>query len=151
MRFSWTFPARREKGPGWYATAGVALTAFVVWGFLMGYPYMSVVAMIFAGVYLFMDNNARGDVAVLVDERGVTVAGALYDYASVAQYSVIYENNRPAVLRLALARRALAQVDVEIPEGVDVAALRTFLSTQVQEGGQTEFTLTEALLRKLKL
>lgn len=151
MNFSWTFPGRQEKGPAWYAAAGACLTAFVVWGFLWDYPFMSVVALIFAGVYLFMDNDSRGDVRATVDERGVEVAGLLHEYAAIQSFSVIYEGNRPVLLRLKVAKRATAQVDAQITDAVDVPSLRAYLSRQVTEGGATEFGLVESLLRRLKI
>lgn len=151
MSFSWTFPARQEKSSGWYATAGTCLTAFVVWGFLWGYPLMSVVALIFAGVYLFMDNNARGEVAVIIDERGVQMAGNLHEYAAITAFSIIYESNRPAVLRLRLSKQSLSQLDIPLVENVDVLGLRAFLVTQTQEAGPTEFNSMENILRRLKL
>ncbi len=150
--YAWEFPARKEKGAAWYAAGGAALAAFVGWGFLMGYAPMSAVALLLAGIYLYMDNNSRGNLRAAVGEEGVEVAGSLYDYGSIGSYSVIYERNRPAVLRLRLAKASIVgQVDAELPEGLDVPGMRAFLAARAAEDPRSEFTATETVLRLLKL
>ena len=151
MRASWTFEARQDKGAGWYAAAGACLTAVVIWGFLWDYPLLSVVAMALAGVYLYAENDGADQVEAAVDERGVEVAGKLYEYAAIRSFSIIYEGNEPSALRLALERGAIGQMDVPLPAGADAPELRAFLSQWIPEAGATEYGAMESVIRRLKI
>ena len=45
--FTWDITVKKDKGTGWYMTAGVFSLALIVWGFIVGLYVMSIVIFIF--------------------------------------------------------------------------------------------------------
>lgn len=72
--------------------------------------------------------------------------GEFFEIAKVRQFGIIYVHNRPEVLRLLLAKKISPQLDLRLPDGVNVAELRDYLSAFVLENEDMEFTLVEHLL-----
>lgn len=71
--FSWTFASRKDHSPTWYIIAIIIVLMLVVYGIVEQLYLMSVVAFLFAGVYLLMENNATPITSVDVSDRGIQV------------------------------------------------------------------------------
>lgn len=56
------------------------MASLVIWGFIEGIYALSVVAVVFAGVFLLVENNAPDSAMVVVNENGVGVGTEFYDY-----------------------------------------------------------------------
>ncbi|MDD2916309.1 MAG: hypothetical protein PHH70_00490 [Candidatus Gracilibacteria bacterium] len=150
--FSWNIPTQNTKGPGWYTTAGIFCLAFIIWGIFVQLYALSVVVFIFVGVYLMMENNAPEMTQIAVDENGININGSFYDYPSVTEFSIVYDNRKPIFLRLALKKKGLNTVDIELTQDINSYELRNFLLQYIQEsekGG--ELTSNERLMRYLKI
>lgn len=71
--FTWSFATHKEHSPTWYIVAIVIILMLVVYGIIEQLYLMSVVAFLFAGVYLLMENNSTPTTQVDVSERGIQV------------------------------------------------------------------------------
>lgn len=69
--FEWNVTVRKERSAAWYAIAGIVVASLVIWGFIEGIYALSVVAVVFAGVFLLVENNAPDSANVVVNENGV--------------------------------------------------------------------------------
>ena len=125
--FSWNITTQNTKGPGWYTTAGVFSLAFIIWGIFVGLYALSVVVFIFVGVYILIENNAPENTQIVVDEHGVNINGGFYDYPSIEEFSIIYENRKPIFLRLRVKKQGLSTIDIELTQDVNSYELRAFL------------------------
>ena len=103
--FSWNIATENTKGSGWYMTAGVCALSFIIWGIFVGLYALSIVVFIFAGVYLLMENNAPENTQIVVDENGININGGFYDYPSVEEFSIVYDNRKPIFLRIKLRKK----------------------------------------------
>lgn len=103
--FSWNIIAQNTKGAGWYTTAGIFALAFIIWGIFVGLYALSIVVFIFVGVYILIENNAPENTQIVVDEHGININGGFYDYPSIEEFSIIYENRKPIFLRLKVKKK----------------------------------------------
>ncbi|EKD29248.1 MAG: hypothetical protein ACD_78C00464G0005 [uncultured bacterium (gcode 4)] len=150
--FSWNIPTQNTKGPGWYTTAGVFSLAFIIWGIFVGLYALSVVVFIFAWVYLMMENNAPESTMIAVDENGINIDGGFYDYPSIEEFSIVYDNRKPIFLRLRLKKKWLSTIDIDLTQDVNSSELRTFLLQYIGESETWgELTSNERLMRYLKI
>lgn len=69
--FEWNVTVRKEHSATWYAVAGIVVASLVIWGFVEGIYALSVVAVVFAGVFLLVENNAPDSSVVVVNENGI--------------------------------------------------------------------------------
>lgn len=145
--FEWTVTVRKDRSATWYAIAGIAVASLVVWGFFEGIYALSVVAVIFAGVFLLIENNAPDSVMVKVNENGVGVGSEFYDYGMIQDFALIFDGGLPVYLRLRLSRKGIKTVDVDIPEGSEVSNLRAFLAGYAEESKDAELSFSEKMLR----
>lgn len=67
--FSWSFSTHKEHSPSWYVFAIVVVLMLVVYGILQQLYLMSVVAFLFTGVYLLMENNSAPITEVNITEQ----------------------------------------------------------------------------------
>lgn len=147
--FEWSVSVRKERSAGWYLVAGIAVASLVVWGFIEGIYALSVVAVIFAGVFLLIENNAPDSVLVSVNENGVGIGTDFYDYGIVEDFALIFDRGEPVYLRLRLSKKGIKTIDVDIPPGSDVSGLRAFLSEYAAESKDSELGFAEKMLRLL--
>jgi hypothetical protein len=131
--FSWNIATQNTKGPGWYTTAGVFSLAFIIWGIFIGLYALSIAVFILVGVYLMMENNAPEITQIAVDENGININGGFYDYPTIEEFSIVYDNRKPIFLRLKLHKKGLNAVDIELTQDVNVYELRNFLLQHVLE------------------
>lgn len=131
--FSWNIATQNTKGPGWYTTAGVFALAFIIWGIFVQLYALSVVVFILIGVYIMMENNAPEHTVISVDENGVNINGGFYDYPSIEDFSIVYDNRKPIFLRLRLKKKGLNTIDIDLTQDVNSYELRNFLLQYVQE------------------
>jgi hypothetical protein len=67
--FSWSFSTHKEHSPSWYVIAIVVVLMLVVYGIVQQLYLMSVVAFLFTGVYLLMENNSAPTTEVNITEQ----------------------------------------------------------------------------------
>lgn len=103
--FSWNIDTQNTKGAGWYMTAGILSLTFIIWGIFVGLYVLSIVVFIFIGVYLLMENNAPEITQIAVDEDGININGGFYDYPSIEEFSIVYDNRKAILLRLKLKKK----------------------------------------------
>lgn len=150
--FSWNIATQNTKGPGWYTTAGVFSLAFIIWGIFVGLYALSIVVFIFVWVYLMMENNAPELTQIVVDENGININGGFYDYPSIEEFSIVYDNRKPILLRLKLKKKWLNTIDIDLTQDVNSYELRAFLLGYIQESEKWgELTSNERLMRYLKI
>lgn len=52
-----------------------------------------------------MENNAPESTMIAVDENGINIDGGFYDYPSIEEFSIVYDNRKPIFLRLRLKKK----------------------------------------------
>lgn len=132
--------------------AGILSLTFIIWGIFVGLYVLSIVVFIFIGVYLLMENNAPEITQIAVDEDGININGGFYDYPSIEEFFIVYDNRKAILLRLKLKKKWLNTIDIDITPDVNSYELRTFLLQYIQESEKWgELTNSERLMRYLKI
>lgn len=147
--FEWSVVIRKERSAAWYAIAGIVVASLVIWGFVEGIYALSVVAVVFAGVFLLVENNAPDSANVVVNENGVGVGSEFYDYGTIRTFSFLFEGKEPIYLRLTLSKKGIKTIDIDIPEGSEISNLRAFLADYAEEAKDSELTFSEKMIRVL--
>ena len=80
-----------------------------------------------------MENNAPEITEIVVDDNGVNINGSFYDYPSIEEFSIIYDNRKPIFLRLKLNKKGLSTIDIDITQDVNSFELRSFLLNYLRE------------------
>jgi hypothetical protein len=57
--FSWDFSSKKEHPVGWYIIGIIVVLSLVLYGIVEGLYLLSIVAFLFAGVYILMENNSN--------------------------------------------------------------------------------------------
>jgi len=52
-----------------------------------------------------MENNAPETTEIAIDDSGININGSFYDYPSIEDFSIIYDNRKPILLRLRLKKK----------------------------------------------
>ncbi len=150
--FEWTFPAKPEKSPTWYLAGGVVALALVVWGFFVELYVMSVVVILFVGVYLLYENNASETVRVVMDEGGVSVGDMRYEYQRLAKFLIVFLDREPVFLRLVVRGTFGGQVDLRIDANAPISDIRTYLGAQgIEDAGDENLSGMDKWLYILKV
>lgn len=100
--YNWTIATKREHTASWYIIAGITTISLAVWGFLTQIYALSVVIVILAGVYLLIENNAPDSADAIVNENGIGVSGMFYDYGQIENFGLIFDDQVPKFLQIAL-------------------------------------------------
>ena len=90
---------------------------------------MSIVIVLFVGVYMLYENNSPDVVSVTIDQTGIRMDQFLYEYAKVASFRIMYVQQTPFLLRIHL-REAVAmssKLDIKLTNTIDSNELRQFL------------------------
>lgn len=114
--FEWSVSVRKERSAAWYGTAAICVASLIVWGFVEGLYALSVVVVIFSGVFLLIENNAPDSVLVTVNDNGIGIGADFYDYGTIHEFALIFDAGIPIYLRLKLNKKNIRTIDIDIPE-----------------------------------
>jgi NhaP-type Na+/H+ or K+/H+ antiporter len=102
--YHWQFASRHERPQSWYIIALVVVLFLVIYGIVEGLYMMSIVAFLFAGVYIMKENNSTPLTDVEVNENGIQVQQTFYPYAQIASFAILYDHDIPKILRCSMKK-----------------------------------------------
>ncbi|EKE26801.1 MAG: hypothetical protein ACD_4C00142G0005 [uncultured bacterium (gcode 4)] len=149
--FSWNFQSKKDKSSSWYTIAIIIWLALIIWWFIMGLYIMSIVIFIFAWVYILIENNSPEIIDIEINENWINVWETFYDFPKIETFSIIYNKNIPAFLRLKLRTRWFKILDIPFDKSLNVASLRAFLLDYLNEDEKWEINTMDRLIDYLKL
>ncbi|MBX9809082.1 hypothetical protein K2X92_01705 [Candidatus Gracilibacteria bacterium] len=149
--FSWSFSTHKEHSPSWYVIAIVIVLMLVVYGIVQQLYLMSVVAFLFTGVYLLMENNSAPTTEVNISEQGIHVGGSYYDYINYSRFSMISIGNVPSFIRLYPTKKIAALIDIPLSSEVNPMEIRKFLQSVMEEDSNNTISNADALIHAMKL
>ncbi len=148
---SWSFSSRKEHSSSWYITAIVVVLVLVVYGIVEKIYIMSVVSLLFAWVYLLMENNSQPVTQVDFLERGIQVGGSFYEYVSFSRFSIISMANAPTFIRLYPIKKFASLIDIPLTQEVDITEIRECLTSFMEEDMNNNPTNADTLIHAMKL
>jgi hypothetical protein len=149
--FQWTFSTHKEHSPQWYVVAIVAVLSLVLYGITQELYLMSIVSVLFAGVYMFMENNAENATTVTVDARQIAIGKLIYEMRNIDTFALISLANTPTYLRISQKKRFSPKLDIPLTDAVDAYELREFLLQYLTEDTDAQFSNSDAIIHAMKL
>ena len=65
---------------------------------------MSIVAFLFAGVYIMKENNAAPLIDVDVTDIGIQVQDTFYEYSQISSFAILYDQQVAKMLRFSVKK-----------------------------------------------
>jgi type IV secretory pathway VirB3-like protein len=149
--FSWDFSARKDHPVSWYIIGIIVVLSLVLYGIVEGLYLLSIVAFLFAGVYILMENNSHPVVHVSIDESGVQVGGSFYEMKGIETFSIIRSGNIPLYLRIRPRKKLSPVVDIPLTQDVNPNTLREWLSGYVTEDKDATLSNSDVLIYAMRL
>ena len=149
--FSWQFASGRSRGAQWYVVALIVVLFMVIYGIFEGMYLMSVVAFLFAGVYILMENNAIPITTVSIDDRMIVVGNTRYDISSVEKFALLKNDDDYVMLRLFMKKSLSSIIDVPLTEAVDAYALKDFLASHITLDTEADWNKSDRIIHAMKL
>lgn len=149
--FTWQFSSQKVRPPQWYLIALIVVIFFVIYGIFEGLYLMSIVAFLFAGVYILIENNAAPTVTVLVNDRLIQVGSALYELDKISKFSILSRDGIPAILRIWIKKSITPNMDIPLTSEVDGYALKDFLVQYIEYDSEAEFTKSDRIIEVMGL
>lgn len=103
------------------------MISLAAWGFFTEIYALSVAVVIFAGVYLLIENNSPDTVEAFVNQDGVGVDSSFYDFGQIESFSLVFDGKVPKFLNIMLRKKALRFVQIPLNSEVNSSELRAFL------------------------
>lgn len=111
---------------------------------------MSFIILLISWLVFFVENNSEDEVTVQVSNQWMYIWNTFYDYSSIKQYSVWYQNDSADFIRLHLTKRWIAILDLKISNEV-LPEIQSYLSEFIEDGWKAEISSTDKLIRFLNL
>lgn len=148
--YTWDYEDAKSRWSLWYIIAlSIAIWLIIWWIFTRQY-WMSIVIMLIAGFFFYIENNSEDYVKVDVTELGINVQDIFYDYSRITWYSFIYDGSMAVYLRLQLKNKWIWYVNMRVDNSI-TTELQKILPNFIEEWGQQEISYIEKIIHKLKL
>lgn len=149
--FTWSFSTHKEHSASWYVVALIVVLSLVLYGIIEGIYLLSIVAFLFAGVYILMENNVSPVTHVEVNEIGIKVGGSFYEYSTLARFAVIYNEDIPVILRLTPLKKLATIIDIPLTQDVNAVELKNYLASFLEEQKDVSLSNSDVLIHAMRL
>lgn len=148
--YSWKFEDKKNRTQLWYIIALSVVIGLTIWWFLTKQYGMSFIILLISWLVFFVENNSEDEVTVQVSDQWMYIWNTFYDYSSIKQYSVWYQNDSAEFIRLHLTKRWIAILDLKISNEI-LPEIQSYLSEFIEDGWKAEISSTDKLIRFLNL
>lgn len=125
--FSWTFSNTKTRSPAWYIVALIFVGVLTVFGIVSGIYLLSIVVVLFAGVFLLIENNATPTSNISIDENFIQIDGRYHQWRDFSSFALLTVNN---IMYLELFFVKKFSPPIQIPvntENININDLYNFL------------------------
>ncbi len=148
---TWQFASVRERPARWYVTALIVVLFLVVYGIVEEIYPLSVVAFLFAGVYILIENNATPITHVEVTERYIQAGNTRFEINTLEKFALLKNGDDFVMLRLFVKKSLSPVIDIPLTEEVDAYALKDFLEIYVPFDAEADWKQSDRLIHAMRL
>ncbi len=149
--FTWSFASRQHHTSSWYMIAMIVVLSLVWYGIATQLYLMSIAAVLFAWVYILIENNSLPATWVIIDEWWITVGPSRYDYSSIEKFALISIGWIPTYLRIRLRKKIGSVIDIQLVEGINPIEVKTFLADYIKEDTSEILSSSDAIIHAMRL
>lgn len=139
-----------ERGPVWYAVAGVISLAIVAFGILTDGITFVLAYLLFVAVYFLRHHQTARLIEVAILAHGVRIDGEFFAWQQVASFWVVWDMPYVADLKFQIRRRWQPVVTVHI-FGQDPMHLRSLLTPHIHFDATRGESHLDLIARALRL
>jgi hypothetical protein len=148
--YSWKFEDKKNRSQLWYIIALSIVIGLTIWWFLTKQYGMSFIILLISWLVFFVENNSEDEVSVQIADQWIYIWSTFYDYSSIKQYSIWYQNDSAEFIRLHLTKRWIAILDLKISNEI-LPDIQSYLSEFIEDWWKAEISSTDKLIRFLNL
>ena len=149
--YSWSFSNHKDRTPLWYIVGAILVLSLVIYGIIAQVYLMSIVAVLFSGTYILIENNSSDVTEVKIDEKKLQVNETIYYWENFESFSIIEANGAPLFLRLYPKKKIGTTIDVPFTEKVHIEEVRSLLLSVLEENENTQIGKMDTLIYLSKL
>ncbi|MBU0706622.1 hypothetical protein KJ657_00595 [Patescibacteria group bacterium] len=139
------------RGKRWYITAGLIMTALVLYGLFTDNLTMAIVFILMAVVFLLTEKKEPKIVKMIISDMGVQYKGQFYPYHHINSFWLVYHPPYVQALYLRIRNgRQFKHLRIEL-NGQRPQEVRGLLLKEVAESEGAHEPVSDALVRILKL
>jgi hypothetical protein len=112
---------------------------------------MSIVAFLFAGVYILMENNATPTTIVEITDRYISMGTVRYEMNTIEKFTLLKNEDAYVMLRLFVKKSLTPTVDIPLTEEIDAYALKDFLETLLPFDAEADWKQSDRLIHAMRL
>jgi hypothetical protein len=148
----WRAPeyANRDRGPVWKGVMSVIVISLIAYGILTDSVPFALVIVLLVAVFMLTHKNNPGKVEVALTDMGVRFGERFYPYDDIRAFWIYFDPPEVKTLNLSVSKGAIREVSIQLEEE-NPAEIRALLSSEVKELKNKSESLTEILIRILKL
>ena len=150
---SWLAPEyiKYKKTYRWYVIAGAILLTIIVYGILTKDIMLSLVFLIFAGVYFL---TTRGDPKLIqhkITTLGIQVDDKFYDYSQIASFHIVYDPPYVKTLNIYIKKKTLSEIVIQLGDADAADVKEVLLNRRVEELEDEKESLASVFTRMFRL
>lgn len=149
--FSWTFSNDKNRSTTWYIVVSIIMLTLVIYGIIAQLYLMAIVVVLFAGIYIYIENNSAPETRVIVDEKKILIDTSEYFFENFASFAIMQAEGRAFFLRLHSKKTLSPPLDVPFWEYTDVNELRLILLQILPENEKNEMSQMDLMLYASKI
>ncbi len=149
--YHWQFASRNERPQSWYIVALIVVVFLVIYGIVQWLYMMSIVAFLFAGVYIMKENNSAPLIDVDITDIGIQVQDTFYEYSQISSFAILYDQQVAKMLRFSVKKWIATLIDIPLTQEVNPAELRSILLENIPENPDAEFTRSDRMIQAMRL
>lgn len=149
--YHWQFASRNERPQSWYIVALIVVVFLVIYGIVQWLYMMSIVAFLFAGVYIMKENNSAPLIDVDITDIGIRVQDTFYEYSQISSFAILYDQQVAKMLRFSVKKWIATLIDIPLTQEVNPAELRSILLENIPENPDAEFTRSDRMIQAMRL
>jgi len=149
---SWQAPefVQHARGPLWVMVMSALAIGLIFYGIVADSIAFSLVVVLFAGVFFLTHKHQPKIVQMAITDLGVVVGEKFYPFSQIRKFWIIFDPPEVKTLNLRLGQGAVRDVAIQLDDQ-NPSEIRALLANEIQEWTDRTETLTEILIRVLKL
>jgi hypothetical protein len=148
--YKWTFSDEKNRWKLWYIIAISVILWLAIWWIFTKQYFLSFIIILIAWIYSFVENNSSDIIEVIINDSGIKINEAFYDYSKIENFSFIYSWEELIYLRLILNKKWIKKIDLRINNKI-WKELKEILPNFIKEAENWELSGTDKLINILKL
>lgn len=139
-----------HKGRLWFVIFALVMAGFAVYGIFTKDYYFAAAIMTFGIVYVLTHRQRPMQVKVILSRHGLKFGNHIYPYNEMKAFWILYNPPLTETINFRIKKRFLCDITIHLMDQ-NPAHLREFLNEYVPEWQDRQETLSESLIRLLRL